>query len=68
MRVRWWLVFLVGGLLLGLFGILVLGGTAQFVAACLGVAFIVLAAYRRAGGTDYHRERPVPPGSGGPPG
>ena len=65
MRVRWWLVFLFGGLLLGVVGLTLLSGTVQFVAVFLGVAFVVLALYRRAGGTDYSRERPVPPGSGG---
>jgi hypothetical protein len=65
MRVRWWLVFLFGGLLLGVVGLTLLSGIVQFVAVFLGVAFVVLALYRRAGGTDYSRERPVPPGSGG---
>jgi hypothetical protein len=65
MHVRWWLVFLLGGALLAVVGLTLLSGTLQFVVVFLGVAFVVLALYRRAGGTDYSRERPVPPGSGG---
>jgi hypothetical protein len=64
MRVDWWLVFVLGGVLLGVVGMLLLNGTVQFLAVCLGVLLVVFAVYRRAGGTDYHRERPVPPGSG----
>lgn len=63
--VRWWLVFVLGGVLLGVVGLTLLTGTVQFVVVVLGVLFIAFALYRRAGGTDYHRERPNPPGSGG---
>ena len=65
MHVRGWLVFLLGGVLLGVVGVTLLSGTAQFLVACLGLLVVVFALYRRAGGTDYHREPPVPPG--GPP-
>jgi Flp pilus assembly protein TadB len=63
--VRWWLVFVLSGVLLGVVGLTLLSGTVQFVAVALGVLFIAFALYRRAGGTDYHRERPNPPGTGG---
>ena len=68
MRVRWWLVCLFGGVLLGAVSAILLTGAVQFPAFCLGVTFVVFALYRRAGGTDYSRERPVPPGEGGLPG
>ena len=63
LRVRWWLVVLLSGVVLGVVELTVLSGTVQFLAVCLGVLFIVFAIYRRAGGTDYNRERPIPPGS-----
>ena len=63
--VRWWLVFVLGGVLLGVVGLTLLSGTVQFVVVALGVLFIAFALYRRAGGTDYYREPPNPPGSGG---
>jgi hypothetical protein len=65
MRVRRWLVFVFGGVVVGVVGATLLSGTAQFVVVCLGVLFVALALYRRAGGTDYSRERPIPPGTGG---
>jgi hypothetical protein len=66
MRVRWWLVFVFGGVVLAAVGLTLLSGIAQFLVFCLGVLCVVLALVRRAGGQDYHRERPVPPGSGSP--
>ena len=66
MRVRWWLVFALGGVVLGVVGATLLSGIGQFLVVCLGVLFVVFALYQRAGGTDYSRERPVPPGSGPP--
>ena len=63
--VRWWLVFVLSGVLLGVVGLTLLSGSVQFVVVVLGVLFIAFALYRRAGGTDYDRERPNPPGSGG---
>jgi hypothetical protein len=66
MRVRWWLVVVLVGVLLVVVGLTVLGGNAQFLAFCLGVLFVVFALFRRAGGQDYHREPPVPPGAPGP--
>jgi hypothetical protein len=50
MRVRWWLVFLAAGVLLGVMGLTLLTGTAQFLVVCLGVLFVVFALFRRAGG------------------
>ncbi len=66
MRVRWWLVFVLAGVVLAVVGLALLGGTAQFLVLCLGLLFVALALFRRAGGQDYGRERPVPPGSGAP--
>lgn len=63
MRVRWWLVFVITGVVAGVVGGMLLSGTAQFLVICLGILFVAFALYRRAGGTDYNRERPVPPGS-----
>jgi uncharacterized membrane protein YhaH (DUF805 family) len=65
MRVHWWLVFVLSGVVVGVVGAALLSGTAQFVVICLAVVLVFFALYRRAGGTDYNRERPVPPGSGG---
>jgi hypothetical protein len=65
MRVRWWLVFLLGGVVLVVVGLTVLGGNAQFLVFCLGVLLVVFALFRRAGGQDYDREPPVPPGAPG---
>jgi hypothetical protein len=64
MRVRWWLVFVLGGVLLGVVALTLMSGTVQFLVLVLGVLFVVFALYRRAGGSDYRREPPVPPGSG----
>lgn len=66
MRVRWWLVFVLIGVLLAVVGLTVLGGNAQFLVFCLGVLFVVSALFRRAGGQDYDRQPPVPPGAPGP--
>lgn len=61
MHARWWLVFVFGGVVVGVAGASLPSGTAQFVASCLGVLLVALALYRRAGGTDctesgpYHR-------------
>ena len=66
MRVRWWLVFVLGGVVLAVVGLTLLSGTAQFLVFCLGVLFVVFALFRRAGGQDYSREWSVPPGSGCP--
>jgi hypothetical protein len=63
MRVRWWLVFLFGGVLLGVVALTLVSGTAQFLVFCLGVLFVAFALIRRAGGQDYRRQPPVPPGS-----
>ena len=63
MRVRWWLVVVFVGVIFGVVGATLLSGTAQFLVICLGILFVAFALYRRAGGTDYNRERPVPPGS-----
>ena len=41
MRVRWWLVCALMGVLLAVVGLTVLGGNAQFVVFCLGVLFVV---------------------------
>jgi hypothetical protein len=65
MLVRWWLVFVLGGVLLAVVAVTLMSGIAQFLVLVLGVLFVVFALYRRAGGTDYGREPPVPPGSGG---
>jgi hypothetical protein len=40
MRVRWWLVFLIGGVLLSVVGLTVLSVTIRFLAVCLGVLFV----------------------------
>jgi hypothetical protein len=66
MRVRWWLVFVLIGVLLAVVGLTVLGGNAQFLVFCLGVLFVVFALFRRAGGQDYDRQPPVPLGAPGP--
>src|SRR5258708_5260379 len=54
MGVRWWLVFLLGGVLLVVVRHTLVGGVGQFLVFCLGVLFVVLALFRRAGGQDYH--------------
>jgi uncharacterized membrane protein YhaH (DUF805 family) len=66
MRRRWWLALVFVGVLLALVGLTVLSGMSQFLVLCVGVLFVVVALYRRAGGTDYGREPPVPPGAPGP--
>ena len=121
MRIRWWLVFVLVGVLLAVVALTLLSGMSQFLVFCVGVLFTVLVApfantttferppaalgcvlarlcgratprslrpcqastgdhsrcrrtyesdhlalYRRLGGTDYHREPPVPPGAPGP--
>jgi hypothetical protein len=73
-HVRRWLVFLLLGLLLGLVGLTLLGGTAQFAAVVVGVLIAVGAGYVRFGGPDNYverasrAERPRPgPGDGAPP-
>lgn len=66
MRIRWWLLFVFAGMVLAAVAFTLLSGTAQFLFFCLGVLVVALALFRRAGGQDYRRERPVPPGSGTP--
>jgi hypothetical protein len=53
---------LLGGVVLVVVGLTVLGN-AQFLVFCLGVLLVVFAVFRRAGGQDYDREPPVPPGA-----
>jgi hypothetical protein len=65
MQIRWWLIFALIGVLLAVVALTVLGGNAQFLVFCLGVLFVVFSLFRRAGGQDYHREPPVPPGAPG---
>jgi hypothetical protein len=66
MRIRWWLVFVLVGVLLVVVGLTVLGGNAQFLVFCLGVLLVLFALFRRTGGQDYDRQPPVPPGAPGP--
>jgi hypothetical protein len=68
MRVRWWLVFLLGGVVLVGVGITLLGGLAQAVAVFLGIAVMAFALMRALGDYDYRHEPPVPPGAPGPSG
>jgi hypothetical protein len=66
MRVRWWLVFVLGGVVLAVVVLTLLSSTAQFLVFCLGVVFSGVALLRLVRGQDYSREWPVPPGFGGP--
>jgi len=60
---RVWLAFVLGAVVLAVVGLTLLSGTAQFLVFSLGVLFVVFALLRGAGGQDYHREPPEPPGS-----
>jgi hypothetical protein len=73
-HIRWWLVFLLVGLLLFVVGLTLLGGTAQFATVVVGVLIAVIAVYVRVGGRDNYVERasrserpPPAPGDGRPP-
>ena len=65
MRVRWWLVFLLGGAVLVAVGITLLGGLGQALVVFLGIAVMAFALMRALGGYDPRREPPVPPGAPG---
>ena len=68
MRMRWWLVFVLVGVLLAVVGLTVLSGMSQFVVFCTGVALGVLAIYRRVAGPDsWEPPGPPPAGIPGPP-
>jgi hypothetical protein len=69
LRTRWWLRFLIAGVVLVIVGVTLLGGTAQAIVGLLGVLTFVFAAAQGLMGKswdqDRRREPPVPPGSPG---
>ena len=65
MRVRWWLVFLLGGAVLVAVGITLLGGLGQALVLFLGIAVMAFALMRALGDYDARHELPVPPGDPG---
>jgi hypothetical protein len=67
MRMPWWLVFVLVGVLLAVVGLTVLSGMAQFLVFCAGAALVVLAIYRRVAGPDSWEPPGPPPGATGPP-
>lgn len=65
MRVRWWLVFLLGGAVLVALGITLLAGVGQALVVFLGIAVMAFALMRALGDYDSRYEPPVPPGDPG---
>jgi hypothetical protein len=65
MRVRRWLVFLLGGAVLVAVGITLLGGLGQALVVFLGIAVIAFTLIRALGDYDPRRDPPVPPGAPG---
>ena len=68
MHVRWWLVFVFVGVILGVVGATLLSSTAQLVVICLGVLVVGFALSQGIGGPDLDRSQdwpPLPPGGGG---
>jgi hypothetical protein len=68
MRVRWWLVFVLGGVILGVVGATLLSGTAQGVVIVVGILVVGFGLYRGIGGADLDRspDWPPPPPGGDP--
>ena len=46
MRIGLWLVFVFGGVVVGVTGATLLSGTARFLVICVGVVLVALAPYR----------------------
>jgi hypothetical protein len=67
MRMHWWLVFVLVGVLLAVVGLTVLSGMAQFLVFCIGVALVASAIYRRVAGPDSWEPPGPPGGTPGPP-
>ena len=65
LRTRWWLRFLLAGVLLIVVGATLLSGMAQAVIAGLGALIIFVIFIQALSTHDYSHEPPTPPGAGG---
>jgi hypothetical protein len=65
LRTRWWPRFMLAGALVAVVGITLLSGVVQAACGLGGVLVFLFALVRGLDSDDYyHRERPIPPGSG----